>query len=302
MADSSLHSTLLLLVSLGHVAAHGSTFVPRPRNAEPASRGSIPYGVRLYAADSGVAMATHNQHLCPEGGGYQTEVYPTGQCVPNPTTQPERPSYLFSLSPPAVAGRLVDCTPHDNCTAASLLLPGKTQIPPSDTRPPDAESRQSVEGVYDVEGVETVETGRNAWLTVFPPSSNCSRPPVTTYKLRRGACTQLPVTGDTYWTGGCRGWACQWFSQGASAAMGDDAEVLPTRDGREMMPRSRRLGCAAGCASCTGDAKVDHCPTATAPTLPDRFRTFGIGEAAGWTRQGGASKGEEGLVMNDRRK
>mmetsp|Transcript_39907 Transcript_39907/g.131998 ORF Transcript_39907/g.131998 Transcript_39907/m.131998 type:complete len:430 (+) Transcript_39907:172-1461(+) len=201
-------------------------------------------------------MATHNQHLCPEGGGYQTEVYPTGQCVPNPTTQPERPSYLFSLSPPAVAGRLVDCTPHDNCTAASLLLPGKTQIPPSDTRPPDAESRQSVEGVYDVEGVETVETGRNAWLTVFPPSSNCSRPPVTTYKLRRGACTQLPVTGETYWTGGCRGWACQWFSQ----------------------------GCAAGCASCTGDAKVDHCPTATAPTLPDRFRTFGIGEATDWTR------------------
>ena len=138
MADSSSFCSTLLLVSLGRVAAHGSTFVPRPRNAEPASRGSIPYGVRLYAADSGVAMATHNQHLCPEGGGYQTEVYPTGQCVPNPTevhpTQPERPSYLFSLSPPAVAGRLVDCTPHDNCTAASLLLPGKTQIPPSDTR------------------------------------------------------------------------------------------------------------------------------------------------------------------------
>ena len=60
-------------------------------------------------------------------------------------------------------------------------------------------------------------------------------------KLNRGACTQLPVTGENYWTGGCEGFACQWFSQ----------------------------GCAIGCAACTGEWTRNECTNGTLaqPTL-----------------------------------
>ena len=207
------------------VCAHGSVGSPRPRNREDASRGSILYGVKLSSATEGlVAMAVFNQHLCDTSHGNQTELYNEGQCVPNPRNQ-RRPSYIFSLHPPP--GPWIDCTSTNNC---------------SNTGPGNV-------------------AGPFAWLSVYPTNSNCATVPLRTYKLNRDTCTQLPVTGDDYWTGGCDGFSCQWFSQ----------------------------GCSLGCASCTGDWRRDRCENGTevSPTLPSAFRTFNIDgrdPQGDWTR------------------
>ena len=225
MAASASTRLLLLSSIVASVHAHGSTSAPKPRNAEPASKGYIAYGVTFTANASTVVMATHNQHLCPAGGGYQTESYPADVCVPNPVTQ-SRPTYRFGATAPTAPGRLVDCAANENnCTAAAAT-----------------ESRD--------------ETGDFVYVTQYPPFSDCSEP-VVTYKIRQRECAQLPVTGDDYWTGGCAGYSCQWFSQ----------------------------GCAAGC-NCTGDPLVDHCDAATAPTLPHEFRTFNVDgrDPEDWTR------------------
>lgn len=228
---------VVLFLSSG-TAAHGAVWHPEPRNSEPASRGWISYGIALDRAqeEGRVAMTVFNQHLCSPQAGKQTETYGMGKCIKNARNQ-RRPSYMFTLSPPpAPHGDVVDCTADNNCTST-------------------------------VDGISASNaSGPFAWIVVYPRDSECATAPLRTYKLNRNSCTQLPVTGDDYWTGGCEGLACEWFSQ----------------------------GCAIGCESCTGDWRRNACDNVSAtPTLPERFRTYNLGNddpatarhpAGDWTR------------------
>eukprot|EP00965_Chrysotila_dentata_P218692 6190716-Pleurochrysis_carterae.AAC.1 len=116
------------------------------------------------------------------------------------------------------------------------------------------------------------------WLVEYLPNSGCAIPPLVVYKLRQGAMirahtiqeclshiwtrlfahrrlrsklSKFPVGDGDYWSGGCAGLSCQWFSQ----------------------------GCTIGCGACTGDhthKSGSVCNRTMAPTLPDvpKYRTF----------------------------
>ena len=57
MAASAMTRLLLLSSLVATVHAHGSTSAPKPRNAEPASKGFIAYGVTFSANASTVSFA-----------------------------------------------------------------------------------------------------------------------------------------------------------------------------------------------------------------------------------------------------
>lgn len=87
--------------------------------------------------------------------------------------------------------------------------------------------------------------------------------PAVTYKIKIAECTQFPVSSLTYWTGGCAGFSCMWFSQ----------------------------GCTIGCAKCTGDTShpfANLCNSSKEPTIKEpMFRTFnrwGKDPQGDWTK------------------
>lgn len=188
-----MNAALLWLLAAPAAQGHGSTSIPLPRNNDPTAA-TIDYGVRFRVVPGGqVAMDVFNRDDCGnggafKGGGYQTQTYPADQCVERPLTLAvDRPSYIFSTSPPARrAERAVDCTPGNNCSA----VPHDRVV------------------VAEEEGEREAEV-----IGLSAHAGNCSRPAAVSYKIRLGQCTQLPVSGATYWSGGCEGFACQWFSQ-----------------------------------------------------------------------------------------
>ena len=165
-------AVVALLVARSH--AHGSVWSPEPRNSEE-GLGYVPYGVTLAAASGGerVAMTVHNQHLCDPAAGAQTETYPADACVPN-AKNARRPSYVFATGadPPSPHGIVVDCTGSNNCSAPAAGDGARAAAP----------------------------AGPFAWIVEYPADSECATAPSKTYKLNQHACTQLPVTGDDYWT------------------------------------------------------------------------------------------------------
>eukprot|EP00746_Dinoflagellata_sp_MGD_P021488 gnl/MRDRNA2_/MRDRNA2_150165_c0_seq1.p1 gnl/MRDRNA2_/MRDRNA2_150165_c0~~gnl/MRDRNA2_/MRDRNA2_150165_c0_seq1.p1 ORF type:complete len:462 (+),score=70.98 gnl/MRDRNA2_/MRDRNA2_150165_c0_seq1:63-1448(+) len=197
-------------------AAHAAMGSPRPRNNNP--NGTVNYGIKFRKINGGVAWDDFNVHDC--GSGYQTEAELTWDICNEPAkNEKNRPAYIVSQTRPSAAQQVVDCTRHNDCSAP----------------------REPISEIDD--GSEFV------WLTVYD-GADCASSSGVTYKIRSETCTQFPVSGRTYWTGGCEGYSCMWFSQ----------------------------GCSIGCKECTGDTKdffKNLCGSKKQPTIMDpKYRTF----------------------------
>jgi len=192
---------------------------PKPWNNNPSNL-TINYGIKFREFDGGVAWDDFNVPDCI--GGYQTaQQFSWDECAKPAHTEHNRPAYIASRKPPAAAKRVVDCTPHNDCSQS-----GAESV--------DSYSDSAQEGFV--------------WLAVHH-GRDCSSVPAVAYKMRAGVCTQFPVSGRTYWTGGCEGYACMWFSQ----------------------------GCTIGCPACTGetDSFRNLCGSSKQPTVTEpKFRTF----------------------------
>lgn len=222
----------MLPVLFEYSFSHGAMGGPKPRNNNP-TNATVNYGIKFRKIDVGVAWDDFNVHDCT--GGYQTAAEFTWDvCVRPAHTQHYRPAYMVSQSRPSIAHQIIDCTQHNDCSSQSVTV----------ARPEDDQSLDFV------------------WLAAYA-GLDCKSAFSVIYKVRIDTCTQFPVTGKEYWTGGCEGYSCMWFSQ----------------------------GCSIGCPNCTGnttDFFHNLCGSTKQPTIMDaRFRTFnryGQDPQGDWTK------------------
>lgn len=224
-----LQVLLALHVLFRHAEAHGSMGVPRPRNNDPTKK-TVNYGIKLRTIDGGVAWDDFNVHDCL--GGYQTAAELPWESCTEYAHHHRQLAYRVSRVQPS-AGSTVDCTTNNDCRVAPRPAWSGDQLDSS-----------------------------ALWLSTYGVR-DCAATPLVTYKIKSDTCTQFPVNGEDYWTGGCEGFACMWFSQ----------------------------GCTIGCTNCTGDTKHPFgnlCGSTKQPTLADpSLRTFnrrGRDPLGDWTK------------------
>lgn len=230
MNRSCLLSLVLFQLVLQRCAAHGAMGSPRPRNNDP--NGSVNYGIKFRKIQGGVAWDDFNVHQDCSGGFQTAAEFTWDACRLPEKNEPNRQPYLVSRKRPSAAHKIVDCTRHNDCSAPRAPILSEM----SDTR------------------------SEMVWLTVYD-GADCASASVT-FKIRSETCTQFPVSGKDYWTGGCQGYSCMWFSQ----------------------------GCSIGCPECTGN-ETDYihnlCGSKKKPTITDpKFRTFnryGKDPSGDWT-------------------